>query len=134
VLLFHNYPGESANDLRESINFLRQRTLDRTLRPFFALRGRFELRLNTPIEVSSRGNPAIVSKRFTRSNSLTSLIEYHDDSDYDLKRDELERFLREMAELTEARRVLPANDDYVSLHLILQEMSAAGAEPSWRAI
>ena len=134
VLMFHNYPGESADDLRESINFLRQRTVDRTLRPFFALRGRFELRLDTPIEISSRDNPAIVGKRFDRGSSLSSLIEYHDGPDYDVKRDDLERFLREMAELTEARRVLPANDDYVSLDLILQEMSAAGAELSWRPI
>ncbi len=134
VLMFHNYPGESVDDLRESINFLRQRTLDRTLRPFFALRGRFELRLNTPIEISSQDNPAIVGKRFDRSGSLSNLIEYHDDPDYDMKRDELEWFLREMAELTEARGVLPANDDYISLDLILQEMSAAGAKLAWRAI
>ena len=132
VLMFHNYPGESADDLRESINFLRQRTVDRTLRPFFALRGRFELRLDTPIEVSSRDNQAIVGKRFNRSSSLSNLIEYHDGPDYDVKREELERFLREMAELTQARKVLPANDDYVSLDLILQEISAAGVELAWR--
>ncbi len=134
VLMFHNYPGESRDDLRESISFLRKRTVDRTLRPFFALRGRFELRLDTPIEVSSRDNPAVVGKRFERSSSLSSLIEYHDGPDYDVKRDELERFLREMAELTEARDVLPANDDYVSLDLILQEMATAGVELAWRPI
>jgi anaerobic magnesium-protoporphyrin IX monomethyl ester cyclase len=134
VLMFHNYPGESAEHLRESISFLRQRTVDRTLRPFFALRGRFELRLDTPIEVSSRDDPAIVGKRFERSSSLSSLIDYHDGPDYDLKRDELERFLCEMAELTEARNVLPANDDYVSLDLILQEMNAAGVELAWLSI
>jgi hypothetical protein len=49
-------------------------------------------------------------------------------------RDELERFLREMAELTEARSVLPANDDYVSLDLILQEMYTTGAELAWLPI
>lgn len=134
VLMFHNYPGESTEHLRESIGFLRQRTVDRTLRPFFALRGRFELRLDTPIEVSSRDDPAIVGKRFERSSSLSSLIDYHDGPDYDLKRDELERFLREMAELTEARGVLPANDDYVSLDLILQEMNSAGVELAWQPI
>jgi anaerobic magnesium-protoporphyrin IX monomethyl ester cyclase len=134
VLMFHNYPGESVDDLRESINFLRQRTVDRTLRPFFALRGRFELRLDTPIEVSSRDETAVVGKRFERSSLLSSLIEYHDGRAYDLKRDELERFLREMAKLTEARTVLPANDDYVSLDLILQEMSTAGVELAWRPI
>lgn len=134
VLMFHNYPGESVNDLRESIGFLRQRTVDRTLRPFFALRGRFELRLDTPIEVSSRDDGAVIGKRFERSSTLSSLIDYHDGPEYDLKRDELERFLSEMAELTEARAVLPANDDYVSLDLILQEMSARGVELAWRPI
>ena len=62
------------------------------------------------------------------------MIDYHDDPEYDLKRDELERFLREMGELTEARSVLPANDDYVSLDLILQEMQTAGVELAWRPI
>ncbi|WP_203906780.1 B12-binding domain-containing radical SAM protein [Rhizocola hellebori] len=134
VLMFHNYPGESVDDLRESIDFLRQRTLNRRLRPFFALRGRFELRLDTPIEVSTRGDATILGKRFERSSALSSLIEYHDGPAYDLKRDELERFLREMAELTEARNVLPANDDYVSLDLILLELAASGVPLAWRPI
>jgi hypothetical protein len=99
-----------------------------------ALRGRFELRVGTPIEVASRDDPTIVGKRFERSSLLSSLIEYHDGADYDVKRDELEQFLREMAELTEARAVLPANDDYVSLDLILHEMSTAGVELAWRPI
>jgi len=134
VLMFHNYPGESVDDLRESIDFLRQRTVDRTLRPFFALRGRFELRLDTPIEVASRDEPNLVVKRFERSSSLSSLVDYHDGPDYDAKRDELERFLREMGALVEARKVLPANDDYVSLDLILQEMLSDGADLAWRPI
>jgi hypothetical protein len=130
--MFHNYPGESVDDLRASIEFLRQRTVDGTLRPFFSIRGRFELRIDTPIEVSSRKDPTILGKRFERSSSLSSLVEYHDRPDYDLKQAELERFLREMAQLTEARTVLPANDDYVSLDLVLQEMSTVGADLRWR--
>ncbi|MFI6070270.1 B12-binding domain-containing radical SAM protein [Actinoplanes sp. NPDC051343] len=134
VLMFHNYPGESVEDLRESIDFLRQRTIDRTLRPFFAIRGRFELRLDTPIEVTSRDDPALIPKRFERSSSLSSLIDYHDGPEYDVKRTELERFLHEMGALVEARTVLPANDDYVSLDLILQDLNSNGADLVWRPI
>lgn len=134
VLMFHNYPGESVDELRESISFLRQRTVDGTLRPFFALRGRFELRLGTPIETASRLDATIVGKRFERSHSLSSLVEYHDGPDYDIKRRELDAFLGDMAALTESRGVLPANDDYVSLDLILQEMSETGARLAWRPI
>lgn len=133
LMLFHNYPGEMVDDLKMTVDFLRANVIARKVRPFFTVRGRYELRLFTPLEVDSRlpaKNP--FRKRYERSSSFDSLLGYATEDDYREKSDYIEAFIDEMAGYLLERRIFSTNDENMSMDLIVRDMEARGLQPAFR--
>src|SRR5205085_12405447 len=121
LMLFHNYPGETVDDLKTTVDFLRANVLARKVRPFFTVRGRYELRLFTPLETDSRSpekNP--FRKRYERSSSFDSLLGYADDDDYHQKVGCIEEFINEMSGYVQQRNIFSTNDENMSMDLIVR--------------
>lgn len=132
LMLFHNYPGEMVDDLKMTVDFLRTNVIARKVRPFFTVRGRYELRLYTPLEIDSRSpdkNP--FRKRYERSSSFDSLLGYATDDDYREKSDYIEAFIDEMAGYLLERRIFSTNDENMSMDLIVRDMQARGLQPAF---
>jgi hypothetical protein len=133
LMLFHNYPGETVDDLKMTVDFLRTNVKARKVRPFFTVRGRYELRLFTPIEMDSRRpekNP--FRRRYERSSSFDSLLGYADDADYPQKVDYIEEFINDMSSYLMERRIFSTNDENMSMDLIVRDMEKRGLEPAFR--
>lgn len=131
LMLFHNYPGETADDLRETVDFLKTNTLQKTVRPFFTVRGKLELRLFTPLEVDSRdraGSPFV--KRYERSSSFDSLLGYADQPDYPEKARYIEVFIDEMSKYLTERNIYSTNDENMSLDLVVLDSQRRGVQPA----
>lgn len=133
LMLFHNYPGETVDDLKMTVDFLRANVLEQKVRPFFTVRGRYELRLFTPLETDSRKpekNP--FRKRYERSSSFDSLLGYADDDDYAQKVSYIEAFIDEMSGYLMERRIFSTNDENMSMDLIVRDMEQRGLKPAFR--
>jgi hypothetical protein len=133
LMLFHNYPGETVEDLKMTVDFLRTNVIARKVRPFFTVRGRYELRLFTPLEMDSRlPEKSPFRKRYERSSSFDSLLGYADDNDYAHKVDYIEQFINEMSGYLLERRIFSTNDENMSMDLIVRDMERRGFEPAFR--
>lgn len=132
LMLFHNYPGETVDDLRMTVDFLRRNVIARKVRPFFTVRGRYELRLFTPLEADSRTlAKSPFRKRYERSSSFDSLLGYADEDDYPQKVDCIEEFINEMSGYLLERRIFSTNDENMSMDLIVRDMQQRGLEPAF---
>jgi anaerobic magnesium-protoporphyrin IX monomethyl ester cyclase len=133
LMLFHNYPGETVDDLKTTVDFLRANVIEKKVRPFFTVRGRYELRLFTPLETDSRvPEKSPFRKRYERSSSFDSLLGYADDDDYGQKVDYIEKFIDEMSGYLRERRIFSTNDENMSMDLIVRDMERRGLEPAFK--
>lgn len=135
LMMFHNYPGETPDDVRESVAFVKRNALDRTIRPFFTMRGKCEIRLDTVLEVESR-DPANSDfwKRFERTSELSSLIEYADFPNYGEKTEHIEAFIGEMSEMMADRDIYSVNDENMSFDLVVLDMLDRGKTPVLKCV
>jgi radical SAM superfamily enzyme YgiQ (UPF0313 family) len=133
LMLFHNYPGEEVDDLKQTVDFLRRNTLDKKVRPFFTVRGKLELRLFTPLEVDSRDyGQSPFRKRYERSSTFDSLLGYADSDDYADKAAYIEAFIDEMSGYLSENRIFSTNDENMSLDLIVLDMQRRAVTPAVR--
>jgi hypothetical protein len=133
LMLFHNYPGETVDDLKMTVDFLRNNVIERKVRPFFTVRGRYELRLFTPLEADSRTpEKSPFRKRYERSSSFDSLLGYADEGDYAEKVSCIEQFIDEMSGYVRERKVFSTNDENMSMDLIVRDMERRGLEPAFK--
>jgi hypothetical protein len=134
LMLFHNYPGETVDDLKQTVDFLRRNVMEKKVRPFFTVRGRLELRLFTPLEMDSRDpekNP--FRKRYERSSSFDSLLGYADMDDYPEKVSYIEEFIDEMSGYLNSRNIFSTNDENMSLDLVILDLERRGFRPAIRS-
>lgn len=134
LMLFHNYPGETVEDLQMTVDFLHKNVLEKKVRPFFTVRGRLELRLFTPLEMTSREpdkNP--FRKRYERSSSFDSLLGYADHDDYPQKSEYIEKFIDKMSGYLMEQGIFSTNDENMSLDLIVLDMQRRGLKPAFRS-
>lgn len=129
LMLFHNYPGETVDDLKMTVDFLRRNVLEKKVRPFFTVRGKLELRLFTPLEVDSRDySKSPFRKRYERSSSFDSLLGYADEADYPKKVDYIEQFINEMSTYLNQNKIFSTNDENMSLDLLILDLKRRGFE------
>lgn len=129
LMLFHNYPGETVDDLKMTVDFLRKNVLDKKVRPFFTVRGKLELRLFTPLEMDSRDySKSPFRKRYERSSSFDSLLGYADEDDYPKKTEYIETFINEMSEYLSRNKIFSTNDENMSLDLLILDLKRRGFE------
>lgn len=133
LMLFHNYPGETAADFSETVGFLERNVREKKVRPFFTLRAKLELRLDTPLEIESR-NPAKspFRKRYDRTNEFDSLNGYRDEDDYSSKVTELSSFLERMSTYIDQEDVFTTNDENMTLDLVIGDLRKRGIETAIR--
>lgn len=125
LMLFHNYPGETLADFRQSLDFVEKNVLSRTIRPFFTIRNKLELRRNSELDTLSRNDDQMLfPKRWEPTNSFQCKIEYADTEDYVQKVDLLGKFLNRMQKLVEKRKVFSTNDENLTLDLLVWEMTS----------
>lgn len=132
LMLFHNYPGEELDDLKQTVDFLRKNTFEKKVRPFFTVRGKLELRLFTPLEVESRdrsSSPFI--KRYERSSSFDSLLGYADSEEYYRKVEYIDSFIKEMSSYVLDNDIYSTNDENMSMDLITLDMCDRGIKPAF---
>lgn len=135
LMLFHNYPGETVDDLKQTVDFLRRNTLERNVRPFFTVRGRLELRLFTPLEVDSRDRvKSPFLKRYERSSSFESLLGYADQADYAHKANCIGDFISEMSGYLAAQNIFSTNDENMSLDLVVLDSQRRGVQSAIRVM
>jgi anaerobic magnesium-protoporphyrin IX monomethyl ester cyclase len=131
LMLFHNYPGETVEDLRMTVDFLHKNVVEKKVRPFFTVRGRLELRLFTPLEMDSREpEKDPFRKRYERSSSFDSLLGYADEDDYPEKSSYIEKFIDKMSSYLLERNIFSTNDENMSLDLIVLDMKRRGLQPA----
>lgn len=127
LMLFHNYPGETVDDLKTTVDFLRSNVLDKKVRPFFTVRGKLELRLFTPLEMDSRDySKSPFRKRYERSSSFDSLLGYADEDDYQKKVNYIEGFIEEMSGYLSRNKIFSTNDENMSLDLLILDLKKRG--------
>lgn len=129
LMLFHNYPGETVDQLKMTVDFLRKNVLEKKVRPFFTVRGRLELRLFTPLEITSRDySKSPFRKRYERSSSFDSLLGYADEDDYPRKVEYIESFINEMSQYLNENKIFSTNDENMSLDLLILDLKRRGLE------
>ncbi|BCS54413.1 radical SAM protein [Geobacter sp. SVR] len=125
LMLFHNYPSETIDDFEQTVDFLEKNIEERNVRPFFTIRNKLELRLNSELDhLSQQANQTIFPKRWNTSSIFQSKIEYEDTPDYPVKLHKLEAFLGRMQHLVSSRRVFSTNDENLTLDLVVLDVSA----------
>jgi hypothetical protein len=130
LMLFHNYPGESLECFSLTLDFLKRNIKNRRVRPFFTIRSKLELRLDSPLEVLSRTpERSPFRKRYERASELDSLFGYEDGPEYSLKVRCMEEFMAEMAEYIFQNSIFNTTDENVTLDLILRDLIAKGRSP-----
>lgn len=127
LMLFHNYPGETVDQLKMTVDFLRKNVLEKKVRPFFTVRGKLELRLFTPLEMTSRDySKSPFRKRYERSSSFDSLLGYADEDDYPRKVEYIADFINEMAGYLQNNKIFSTNDENMSLDLLILDLKNRG--------
>lgn len=135
LMMFHNYPGETVEDFERSLAFVESSVRQRLVRPFFTVRNKLELRLNSELERDSRGPRAgDFPKRWERTSHFQAKIEYSDTPDYPEKVTRLEGFLARMQRLVGERRVFSTNDENLTLDLVVADLQRRGAETYFKSI
>lgn len=133
LMMFHNFPGETLEHLRASLTFVEEVVRSRLARPFFTVRNKLELRLNSELERTSRDSKSF-PKRWQPTSCFQAKIEYADDESYWRKVIELDGFLRRMERLVGERNVFSTNDENLTLDLVFADLAKRGRETFFKSI
>lgn len=127
LLMFHNYPDETPEDLKMSIDFLEKNTKNQIVRPFFTIRNKLELRHNSELEVQSRDKGQVLfPKVWKMSSDFQSVVEYANKPDYHVKINEIEDFLDRIKDVIESRNVFSINDEMLTLDFVILDLQEQG--------
>lgn len=131
MLMFHNYPTESVEDLLKSIDIIRKNTYMRLLKPMLALRHSFVLKHGSPlseIAFNDCGAKETYFKKVWKSDSV-----YNVNAKYigalnnnKIKKRLISDYLNEMKTYLKANDVLITNNDNITMDLVLVQLIEEG--------
>jgi len=122
LFMFHGYPGENINELKETIEFTQKRILEKKIRPFFPLRNRFELLKGSEIYESCRtGKNKFVKKMWESSGLFGIRGEYVSNIDDIETMKLINEFVVNVKKHMKTEKVYNTDDENVMLDLIVIE-------------
>jgi hypothetical protein len=136
LFLFHGYPGEKAEDLQVTIDFVKNNVLARKVRPFFPLRNKLELLKGSELfeEAIGADGHKLFTEVWLPSGDFSIGCSYEDIGNYQQKQIKLQKFLLEMQEYMNKNRVFPTNDENMNLDLIISDLKEKGLKLAVQSI
>lgn len=128
LFMFHNFPGESLDDLKETLDFLYYNTLNENIRPFPTVRNKMYLLKNTSL-YNSLGKEKLFDKVWKPSGDFTVTANYVDLNDYNEKIPLIEKHLEKIKKLARNRFVFSTDDENVMFDLVVSSLKERGYCP-----
>lgn len=126
LMAFHDYPGETCDDLQTTLKFIENHILEKRVRPFFPIRNRLELRVGSSL-LSKANREPLFPKVWLPSGELASIAQYYKSEDeYAPKKAILNAFLERMGEVMKRRGVYDTDDENLTLDLVLIDLQESG--------
>lgn len=128
LFCFHNYPGESVEDLKITLEFLRDNILRRKIRPFLAIRNKLFLLKGSILyeEAIADRETGIFAKLWMPHGIFSIETEYEDVSSYAHKGQLVTRFLREIRMYMQERGIFSTDDENVTMDLVVLDLIEKG--------
>ncbi len=122
LFMFHGYPGENINELKETIEFTQKRILEKKIRAFFPLRNRFELLRGSDIYESCRAGKNKYVKKMWESSGLFGIRGQYVSDINDTETIKLiNEFVINIKKYMETEKIYNTDDENVMLDLIVME-------------
>ena len=125
LFMFHNFPGETVEDLQESLDFLYRNTLNETIRPFPTIRNKMYLLKDTAL-YNSVDKERLYEKVWKPSGDFDVTALYVDLNDYAFKLPMLEEHLSIIKKLARDRFVFSTDDENVMFDLVVSDLKEQG--------
>ena len=133
---FHNYPGETIEDLELTLNFLKKNILNRKIRPFLAIRNKLFLLKGSILyeEATSGFQNSLFSKVWVPNSPFAIQADYEDIENYEPKRQLIKDFLEEMYCYIRTNDIFTTDDENVTMDLLIIDLLQKGYQVSKRNI
>ncbi len=131
LFCFHNYPGETIQDLQMTLDFLKHNILKKKVRPFLAIRNRLFLLKGSILFEEAIGvdGGKLFRKVWVPSNGFSIEAAYEDlERDYYTRRILVDRFLEEMQGYIEQNNIFTTDDENVTMDLVLIDVKDRGVK------
>jgi len=128
LFCFHDYPGETIEDLAITLDFLRYNTLNQKIRPFTAIRNRLFLLKGSILyeEAIADRNAQKFAKVWAPEGPFSIQADYEDTTDYGPKKKAVENFLEEIHKYMRERKIYSTDDDNVTMDLAVIDLMEKG--------
>lgn len=136
LFCFHNYPGESLDDLKTTIHFLHENIMARKIRPFLPIRNRlFLLKGSTLYQECTSDTPCSHFPKVWRARGPFSIqAEYADASTYQTKKEMISRFATDIHDYMRQNNVFATDDENVTMDLVVADLRDQGLSLSRTSI
>lgn len=128
LFCFHNYPGETIEDLAMTLDFIRYNILNRKIRPFAPIRNKLFLLKGSILydkAIVDRNNQLFV-KVWRPEGPFSIQADYENLTDYEPKRTAVESFLQEIHKYIRQRKIYSTDDDNVTMDLVVLDLIEKG--------
>lgn len=132
MLMFHNYPTETVEDLMLSINCIKKNTLSRMIKPMLTLRHEFVLKKGSPLANVAFKKTSEFEKYFKKvwyPNSDYSINAKYIGSNDDfriIKKYIVKAYLDEMRDFLDKNKVYITNNSNLTLDIVLYDLLERG--------
>lgn len=128
LFCFHNYPGESIEDLKETLHFLRYNILNKRMRPFLPIRNKLFLLKGSILyeEAVSGGSACPFAKVWIPNGPFSIQADYEDFVEYEPKKNLVEGFLRETQDYIQEKKIFTTDDENVTMDLVIIDLQEKG--------
>jgi anaerobic magnesium-protoporphyrin IX monomethyl ester cyclase len=130
LFCFHDYPGETIEDLAATLDFLRYNILNQKIRPFTPIRNKLFLLKGSILyeEAIADANAQRFAKVWTPEGPFSIQADYEDVTDYGSKKKAVEDFLEEIHKYMRERKVYSTDDDNVTMDLVVTDLMEKGCQ------
>lgn len=131
MLMFHNYPTESIEDLMKSINIIRRNTYERLIKPMLTLRHSFVLKYGSPLAEIAFSNSNLKNEYFKKVWESDSVFNVNAKyipaiNGNEVKKRLINDYLSEMKSYINTNKVLITNNNNITMDLVLVELLESG--------
>nr|WP_315023242.1 radical SAM protein [uncultured Aminipila sp.] len=131
MLMFHNYPTESIDDLMKSINIIRRNTYERLVKPMLTLRHAFVLKYGSPLAEIAFSDSEVKDEYFKKVWKSDSVFNVNTKyiaaiNGSEVKKRLINDYLSEIKSYLKTHNVLITNNNNITMDLVLVELLESG--------